>query len=285
MDGEAIKANDTGALEDQKPTGEMVNTEEAALQDKPVENQDDMTNVVMILNELDQLEGGTGSIVEIPEELKVAVKKLVDIGLTIREAFQDPLFKDVMDDLVDQKSDGKTPSVLVAVARNVPMEDIQELADNENYELVQNAVEERISGEQKAREDEDMLYSNFDSSKANIDSYCEKMGYDEAKKEKMYALIAMLRDAFADGLLSEKEIESIDKMDNYDTDISNLESQMPKQPEKEILPDRASMDATMKGKKEETKRSPSNNLESMAMNFPTGEDITQVGKRRFTKQK
>ena len=41
------------------------------------------------------------------------------------------LYKEILDDMVDQKEDGKIPSVKVAIARCIPLEELQDIADNE----------------------------------------------------------------------------------------------------------------------------------------------------------
>jgi len=205
----------------------------------------DIEQVLMILNEVDQISGGNGKISSIPPEMHGPIKFLVEKMITIRDAFEDPLFKDVLDDMHDQRMEGQVPSLLVAVARNVPMEELQKVADEEGYEDVQNAVNERVSKEKESEDSEKMLYGNFDKTKKAIEDYCSENGYDDARKQQLYATINMLRACFADGLITKEEVGRIDKIDNYDSDIESIKSRIPAGAVKTILPDKASIDESM----------------------------------------
>ena len=55
----------------------------------------------------------------------------------------------------------------------------------------------------------------------------------------------MLMKIFGDGFISKTEFAEVDKMNNYDNDIAGLKSQLPEKPKKEVLPDKASIDAAM----------------------------------------
>lgn len=242
-------------------------------------DEQDIERVLMVLNELNQVRGRKGNISGIPPELLDVVKDVIEMITTIRDAYEDPLFKDVLDDMNDQRMNGQVPSLLVAVARNVPMEELQRVADDEGYEDVQMAVSDRVSKEKEDQESEKALYGNFDTSKKNIDDYCSEMGYDDARKQTLYATIGMLRNCFADGLLTKEEIAKIDKIDNYDGDIETLKSKVaPAGAVKTVLPDKASIDESMTA----TKKAPvasGNSIQSTA-NFNTP-DYLNTGKRRF----
>ena len=240
----------------------------------------DINDVVMVLNEIDEISGGKGKISAIPPELHAPIKFLIEKMITIRELFKDPLFTDVLDDMHEQRQEGQVPSLLVAVARNVPMEELVKLADDENYEDVQKAVNDRVSKEKENEDSEKALYANFDKSKKAIDAYCAKMGYDDARKQKLYARIAKLRDIFADGLVTEEEVAEIDKIDNYDSDLAAIKSQIPEGATKTALPDKASIDESMVQKKTPVQSQP--NLESMpGLSQP---EYMNTGKRKiFTK--
>lgn len=237
----------------------------------------DIEQVLMILNEVDQISGGKGNIASIPPEIHGPVKFLVEKMVTIRDAFEDPLFKDVLDDMHDQRMDGQVPSLLVAVARNVPMEELMKVADDEGYEDVQNAVNSRVSKEKEDEQAEKTLYGNFDQSKKNIDDYCADCGYDEARKQKLYGTIAMLRNIFADGLISKEEAGKIDKIDNYDSDMESMKAQVPAGGVKTVLPDKASIDESMAVKTPQ--KSPQAGIESTV--GYAAPDYLQTGKRKI----
>ena len=244
-------------------------------------DEQDIEQVLMILNELSQISGGKGKIAGIPPEVLGPVKYLIEKMVTIRDAFGDPLFQDVLDDMNDQRMNGQVPSLLVAVARNVPMEELMKVADDEGYEDVQSAVNDRVSKEKEDSESEKKLYGNFDTSKKEIEGYCADAGYDDARKQKLYARIAMLRDVFADGLVTKKEAAEIDKIDNYDSDMASLKSQVPAGGVKTVLPDKASIDESMTPKKPMQSSMPS--IESTA-NYSTPAYL-QTGKRKFESKK
>ncbi|MDD4971894.1 MAG: hypothetical protein PHT07_20910 [Paludibacter sp.] len=242
-----------------------------------IPDEKDIEQVLMILNEVNKIQGGKGNISSIPPEIHGPVKFLVEKMVTIRDAFEDPLFKDVLDDMNDQRLGGQVPSLLVAVARNVPMEELQKVADDEGYEDVQNAVNDRVSKQKEDEESEKTLYGNFDKSKKNIDGYCKKMGYDDARKQTLYARIAKLRDIFADGLVSEEEAAEIDKIDNYDSDMETLKAQVPASGVKTVLPDKASIDESMATKKP-VQSNPASIENTANYQVPAYQN---VGKRKF----
>lgn len=239
----------------------------------------DVNDVLMVLNEIDQISGGKGNIANIPNELHSPIKFLIEKMITIRDAFEDPLFKDVLDDMDEQRQNGQVPSLLVAVARNVPMEELTKLADDESYEDVQNAVNDRVSKVKGEEDSEKALYANFDKSKKAIDAYCAKMSYDDSRKQKLYGRIAKLRDIFADGLVTEEEVGEIDKIDNYDSDMAAIKAQIPAGATKTVLPDKASIDESI-AQKAAPKPAPQPSLG----NFQAQPDYMNVGKRKiFTK--
>lgn len=244
-------------------------------------NEQDVDNVLALLNEIERFNGGKGEISEIPPQLLGVTRFILDKMVALRDAFSDPLFKEVLDDMVDQREDGATPSLLVAVARNVPIDELQELADNENYADVQGSIDKRLAADAESQKSEEQLYANFDKSKKEIDKFCKERGYDENEKKALYDDIAMLRDAFADGLLTAAELERIDEMRNYKRDVESLQSQLPKENKKEVLPDKASIESAMNPPKTQKASNPRNSIEAMASNSFPGTDFTSVGKRKF----
>lgn len=279
MAKENIEQEEMAEMPNQETTKET--TQEASEKSETTDAADsqDIEQVLMILNEINQISGGKGKIAGIPPEIIGPVKFLVEKMVTIKDAFEDPLFKDVLDDMHEQRMDGQVPSLLVAVARNVPMEELQKVADDEGYEDVQNAVNDRVSKEKEDEEAEKTLYGNFDQSKKNIDDYCTECGYDEARKQKLYGTIAMLRNAFADGLISKEEAAKIDKIDNYDSDVETLKSQAaPVGGVKTQLPDKASIEESMTAKKTPV---PTSQTSIQSTNNFSTPDYLNTGKRRF----
>ena len=279
MAKENIEQEEMAEMPNQETTKET--TQEASEKSETTDAADsqDIEQVLMILNEINQISGGKGKIAGIPPEIIGPVKFLVEKMVTIKDAFEDPLFKDVLDDMHEQRMDGQVPSLLVAVARNVPMEELQKVADDEGYEDVQNAVNDRVSKEKENEESEKTLYGNFDTSKKNIDDYCSEAGYDDARKQTLYATISMLRNCFADGLLTKEEIAKIDKIDNYDSDVETLKSQAaPAGGVKTVLPDKASIEESMTAKKTTT---PTSQTSIQSTNNFSTPDYLNTGKRRF----
>jgi len=247
-----------------------------------VPSVEDLSTVIELLNEVDQLNGGNGGITDLPASLAGSVKYIVEKMVALRDAFEDPKLKAIIDDMVDQKEDGATPSAKVAVARVFDVEELQEIADSEDYASAQAGVEEGLAQEAEKKQSENDLYAKFDESKANIDAYVEEMGYNEDESGKLYERIAKLRDIFADGLITKEEVAEIDKIDKYDGDIAALRSQLPQEPTKEVLPDRASMEEQVAQTPKKQEYKPRNTIESMQRPGFGGVDVTKVGNRRFT---
>ena len=88
----------------------------------------------------------------------------------------------------------------------------------------------------------------------------------------------MLMKVFGDGFISKKEFAEVDKMNNYDNDIAGLKNQLPEKPTKEVLPDKASINAEMNPAPVQ-KTQPRNMMENMAA-MQGGVDVTEVGKRK-----
>ena len=229
------------------------------------------------------MNGGKGDIAEIDPNLVGTVKFLLDKMIALRDAFQDPLFKSVLDDMVDQQEDGKTPSILVAVARNVPMEELQDLADNENYADVQGAVDERLAKDESDMEAEGVLMANFDESQASGQAYADEMGYDEAEAQELSKTAMDWFSVLGDGKITKEEWDKVDKMRNYERDTEELRNQIPEVPTKEVLPDKASISATMTETPKATKPVPRNSIETLA-SMPGATGFGDVGKRRFMKK-
>jgi len=176
MAKENIEQEEMAEMPNQKTTKET--TQEASEKSETTDAADsqDIEQVLMILNEINQISGGKGKIAGIPPEIIGPVKFLVEKMVTIKDAFEDPLFKDVLDDMHEQRMDGQVPSLLVAVARNVPMEELQRVADEEGYEDVQKAVNDRVSKEKENEESEKALYGNFDTSKKKRERSGQALG-------------------------------------------------------------------------------------------------------------
>ena len=252
---------------------------EAAASDAPDEK--DISNVISLLNEIQTINGGKGDITELPENLIGTVKFLLDKMIALRDAFQDPLFKSVLDDMVDQQEDGKTPSILVAVARNVPMEELQNLADNENYADVQGAVNERLAKDESDMEAEGILMANFDESQASGQAYADEMGYDEAEAQELFKTAMDWFSVLGDGNITKEEWAKVDKMRNYERDTEELRSQIPEIPKKEVVPDKSSIAATMNEKPKKNKVTPGNSIERLGATAPDLGGFENVGKKRY----
>jgi hypothetical protein len=262
----------------------------APVTDKPVEaeasdapDENDISGVISLLNEIQTMNGGKGDIADIDPNLVGTVKFLLDKMIALRDAFQDPLFKSVLDDMVDQQEDGKTPSLLVAVARNAPMEELQGLADNENYADVQGAVDEQLANTKAEGDSEEAMFANFEESQKAGQAYADKAGYDEAQAQKLFKRAMDWFSILGDGKITEKEWEDIDHMENYAADTEALKSQIPEVSKKDVMPDNASMAETMTEKRKETRKAPSNSLERMGASAPSLGGFEDVGKKRYKK--
>lgn len=204
--------------------------------------KEDIDDVLMLLNMMDKESGGKGEIAEIPDGLRGSIGFLVDKLNFVRELFEDPDYKALLDDLADQKEDGQTPSVKVAIARNIPIEDIQSLADTEDYEGVQNSLTDSLTAQKQADEEDALFEANFQESKAAGDTYAAEMGYDEEEKQALFDLVLELFRIMGDGKLTVEEFRRVDKMRNFDKITEDLRSQIPTGDTKEVLPDQASIE-------------------------------------------
>ena len=258
-----------------KPTETPVESEErtAPMTDKPGDTDDspgekDISNVIAILNEFQKIAGGKGDITEIPENLIGVVKFTIEKMVAIRDSFKDPLFKQILDDMVDQKEDGKTPSVKVAIARCIPLEELQDIADNENYEDIQGAVDQRLEADRQSRDNEASLYGKYDESMNAGKAYCKEMKYDDAEMQELFSLAMQWFKILGDGNISKDDWARIDKMRNYDTDTKMLREQLPAEPVKEVLPDKSSVPIPNAPKPASAQRGPSNTIEAMNAAMP-----------------
>ncbi|MCK5614717.1 hypothetical protein KAR91_73325, partial [Candidatus Pacearchaeota archaeon] len=265
---------------------EVKGKKEVTATDKPVDSvtdapdENDIANVVMLLNEVQKMNGGTGDITEIPPQLFSSVKFLADKLNSLRVALEETKYlKAINDDLVDQIEDGQTPSEVLAITRVIPQEEMMEAYEQSDVDL-QGIENERRSTIAAEKEEEDLLNGKFDQSKANIDAYSEKMGYDEAEKDEIYATINLWRSVFADGLISEEDLERIDRERNYEKDTGELRSQIPADATKEVLPDKASVEAALEDKTPTaTPARPANALEALT-SVPSGTNFLETGKRK-----
>lgn len=237
-------------------------------------------DTLMLLNIMDEQVGGKGGITEIPDALRNSIGYLVDQLTFVRKVWEDPQWKALLDDMFDQKEDGKTPSVEVAIARTFPLEKLQELADNEEYEGAQMELADNLAS-QKQTEYEDAMYDeNFQKSLKAADEYAAEMGYDEERKNTLLKKTFDMYQIMADGILTKNEFAEIDKMINYDPDTSDLRAQLETQGAKEQLPDQASIESAISEKKP-AKAAQRNTPGMASMNTDYGGvDVTQVGKRK-----
>lgn len=231
-------------------------TEGGAVTEAP--DAEDFSDVINLLNTLDTDIGGKGEISEIPDALRGSIKFLVDQLIFMRDVFEDPLFKAILDDLADQKQDGKTPSMMVAIARTIPGEKLQELADNEDYAGMQSELANELAMKKQAEEDEAAYMEGFEESQKAGESYAARMGYDESRKNELFQKVFDLFKIMGDGKLTEAEFEDIDKMLNYGPDTEALRAQIEQQDAKEMLPDQASIESAMQAPKKEMSRQNTN---------------------------
>jgi hypothetical protein len=285
----AEKEKITAEAEVKTPAVEVKKEVSAApVKDKPVEaaasdapDEKDISDVIKLLNEIDSMNGGKGDIAEIAPNLVGTVKFLLDKMIALRDAFQDPLFKSVLDDMVDQQEDGKTPSLLVAVARNAPMDVLQGLADNENYADVQGAVDEQLANTKAASDAEETMFGNFEESQKEGQAYADEMGYDEAQAQELFKTAMTWFSILGDGKITKKEWGDIDNMRNYKKDTEELRSQIPEAPEKVVMPDKDSIAATTAEKTQKPKPAPRNNMEKMEKAMPNLGGFEGVGNKRY----
>jgi len=270
-------------LEDKSATPEAnsaPNTEKP--EDSKAPDTKDFNDALMILNIMDKEIGGTGEITEIPESMRGSIKYIIEKLIFIRDLFEDPTWKAILDDLADQKEDGKTPSVEVAIARNIPMEKLLDLAENEDYEGAQSELTDRMAS-QKQTEEEDAIYdANFQQSQKAGQEYAAEMGYDEDRTNALFQAVLDLLKVTADGILTKEEFAKVDKMLNYDADTESLQAQINTQDAKEILPDKASVDASLSAKPRPASNTNVNTpgLGSMDAYSNTGTDVTKIGSRK-----
>lgn len=229
-----------------------------------VPEEEDISEMIEVLNAGQKTLGGGEDITDVPKNLRGSIKYLIEKLVFVRDLYQDPLWLKILDDMADQKEDGKTPSLEVAIARNVPLERLQDLADNENYEDVQNAVGQRLEADRAAEEKESGLYSNFNESEKNGREYCREMGYDDAELQDLFGLAMKWFKILGDGLISKDDWSSIDNMRNYKNDVTSLRDQLPKQPAKEVLPDQSSAQSITPMQNRQQQRPPSNSIEAMS---------------------
>lgn len=260
----------------------MDETTEAADDTGEAPESEDISDIIALLNIMDQESGGTGEIQEVPAALKGSIKFLIDKLIFVRDMFEDPLWKKILDDMADQKEDGSIPSIEVAIARTIPLDKLQELADSEDYEGAQTGLADNLA-KTKSMEDEDAMYEeNFNQSQAAGEKYAARMGYDEERKNALFQKVLDLFRVMGDGKLTEKEFEEVDMMLNYKPDTEALRDQIGENPDpKEVLPDKASVEAAMTegGKPIERPRSTGPGLESLS-EFDVGVDVTDIGRRK-----
>lgn len=279
----SISVDDTGKT----PVVEVDKKVEVAPEgDKPAETDapdaDDFNNVIMLLNDLDKQTGGKGEITEVPDVLKGSLRYMVDALSFVRDRFEDPLHKAILDDLYDQEEDGKTPSVEVAIARTVPLAKIQELAESEDYESAQGALTESLASAKSMEEEDALLDASFQESQKAGEEYAAEMGYDEAEKNALFQVVLDLFQIMGDGKLTKEEFAKVDKMRNYDKDTGDLRSQINVQDTKEVLPDQASVEAALKTPITKSAPAPSDTpgMGSMSAYQNAATDLSEIGKRK-----
>jgi len=254
-----------------KPTETEAQPATAQNDDKPVDDKDDVTeedisNVIATLNEFQKIIGGKEQIANIPKELVKINKFMIEKMIALRDMYEDPYWKQMIDDMVDQKEDGKTPSVVVAAARVIPQDEYEEAVDNENYDDVQAKVGQKVQGIKDAQDNEASMASNFKASQDAGKAYCQKMNYDDSEMKDLFSLAMSWFKILGDGMISEEEWAKIDKMRNYDGDTKMLRDQLPAAPTKEVLPDKSSMQASMNAPAPtKPAAKPTNSLEALGM--------------------
>ena len=243
---------------------------------------DDIKDVIALLNILDTNTGGKGAIAEIPEALRGSVKYLVDQLTFIKDLFADPLYMAILDDLADQKEDGTTPSVEVAIARNIPMEKLQALAESEDYEGAQGELTDNLAMQKQVGEEDAQYEANFTQSQKAGEEYAAEMGYDEARKNELFQKVLDLLTIMGDGVLTKVEFADVDKMLNYGPDTESLRAQLSEQDSKEVLPDQASVEATISGTRKPAPSKPTTGpgMQSLGSYDDVNAKITGTGKRK-----
>jgi len=209
---------------------------------------------------------------------------LVGLLTGLKDLYEDPLYMAINDDLFDQREEGLTPSVEVAIARNIPLDRLQDLADSEDYEGTQSELTDGIAAGKQATMDGEQDEANFELSQQAGQEYAAEMGYDEARTNELFQKVLDLLQVMGDGVLTKAEFAEVDKMLNYGPDTENLRSKLSAQTPKEVLPDQASIDATVTKTNQAPPRKAPVNAPGMASLAAYGEDtnakITGTGKRR-----
>lgn len=270
-----------------------LNIDQASAQPMPEEpnlaqgsapDQEDISDIIGMLNEMAGISGGEEKISDVPQNMRGVIRFMIQKMIVMRDLFKDPLYKIILDDMADQAEDGKTPSLLVAFVRNVPRDEYEELADSEDYESAQGRVSSQLSDMDTAKQSEDELLDKFNESQEAGKRFAKSMGYDEQEIVKLFGFAFEWFKILGDGVISENEWAKVDKMRNYDADVEALKQRMPQAPRKEVLPDKSSMGSAPMPTRGTAAPTATNSIERMGagMASPT-EDITQVGKRKFIK--
>lgn len=270
-----------------------LNIDQASVQPMPEEpnvaqgsapDQEDISDIIGMLNEMAGISGGEEKISDVPQNMRGVIRFMIQKMIVMRDLFKDPLYKIILDDMADQAEDGKTPSLLVAFVRNVPRDEYEELADSEDYESAQGRVSSQLSDMDTAKQSEDELLDKFNESQEAGKRFAKSMGYDEQEIVKLFGFAFEWFKILGDGVISENEWAKVDKMRNYDADVDALKQRMPQAPRKEVLPDKSSMGSAPMPTRGTAALTATNSIERMGagMANPT-EDITQVGKRKFIK--
>ena len=248
-------------------------------------DEEDISDIIGMLNEMSSITGeGEGGIKDVPAEMRPVIRFMIQKMVALRDLFKDPLFKIILDDMVDQAEDGKEPSALVAFVRNVSRDEYEELADSEDYEGAQGRVSSQLSDMDTAKQSESELLDKFNESHEAGKRFAKSMGYDDQEIVKLFSFAFEWFKILGDGVISENEWAKVDKMRNYDADVDALKQRMPQAPRKEVLPDKSSMASAPMPTRGTTAPAATNSIERMGAMASPAEDITQVGKRRFIKQ-
>lgn len=248
-------------------------------------DEEDISDIIGMLNEMSSITGeGEGGIKDVPAEMRPVIRFMIQKMVALRDLFKDPLFKIILDDMVDQAEDGKEPSALVAFVRNVSRDEYEELADSEDYEGAQGRVSSQLSDMDTAKQSESELLDKFNESQEAGKRFAKSMGYDDQEIVKLFSFAFEWFKILGDGVISENEWAKVDKMRNYDADVDALKQRMPQAPRKEVLPDKSSMASAPMPTRGTTAPAATNSIERMGAMASPAEDITQVGKRRFIKQ-
>lgn len=272
----------TGNPEDQKIEVEK-KVEVAPAEEKPAEaddlpDEEDHSALLALINEIDTSNGGAGGISDVQPQIITAVKVLADKLAAAVATLKDPIINDIIMDMIEQREDGAEPDAMLAIARNVPIDELEGIEGEGNYDSLQDATKQRIADRDADVNGKNDLLDKIDKSMANLETYASENGLDEDRKNRLWDTVRQMIDVFADGEVSVNEYAIFDKGANYDEDIESIKSQVPEEPTKEVLPDASNF---KKSAPSQTKQNaPVNSIETLGATMGGEQQWTDVGKRK-----